>query len=83
MSCHQKDRLIRLHKQAKWHSNEYKRLLGDPGAQSKAHRHLQTAEQLHAQISCLIRYFTSTPADLAGILPDSGFLACQRQRTDS
>lgn len=77
MACHQIDRLIRLHEKAEWHSNEYKRLLRDCRAQSKALRHLQKAERLYSQVSGLIRDFTSTPAGMAGNLPDSGFPARQ------
>ena len=77
MACHQMDRLIRLHKKAERHSNEYKRLLGDCSAQSKALWHLQKAERLYSQVSGLIRDFTSTPAGMAGIPRDSGFPARQ------
>jgi len=77
MACHQMDRLIRLHKKAAQHSNEYRRLLGDRSTQSKALWHLQKAERLYSQVSGLIRDFTSTPADMAGNLPDSGFPARQ------
>jgi len=73
MACHQMDRLIRLHKEAERHSSEYKRLLRDRSAQSKALWHLQKAERLCSQVSGLIRDFTSTPADMAGNLPNSGF----------
>ncbi|MGA2224756.1 MAG: hypothetical protein ABSH41_09975 [Syntrophobacteraceae bacterium] len=55
MSFHQIQRLIRLHEKAERHSNEYKRLLGDRSAQSKALRHLQKAELLYSQISGIIR----------------------------
>ena len=72
MACHQVDRLIRLHKKAERHSSEYKRLLGDRSAQSKALWHLQKAERVYSQVSGLIRDFTSTPADMAGNLPDAG-----------
>ncbi len=72
MARHQMARLIRLHKKAERHSNEYKRLLGDRSAQSKALRHLQKAERLYSQVSDLIRDVASTPAGLAGNLPDAG-----------
>jgi hypothetical protein len=75
--------LIRLHQKAEWHSNEYKRLLSDCCAQSKALRHLQKAERLYSQVAGLIRDITSTPADMAGNLPDSGFTARQNRQTDS
>jgi hypothetical protein len=77
MACYQIERLIRLHKKAERHSNEYKRLLGDRSAQSKALWHLQKAERLYSQVSSLIRDFTLTPAGMAGNLPDSGFPARQ------
>ena len=72
MACHNMDRLIRLHKKAEQHSNEYKRLLGDCSARSKALWHLQKAEWLCSQVSGLIRDCTSTRDDVAGSLPDSG-----------
>jgi hypothetical protein len=59
---HHMDRLIRLHKEAEQHSSEYKRLLRDRSAQSKALWHLQKAERLYSQVSGLIRDFNSTPA---------------------
>ncbi|MGC9965537.1 MAG: hypothetical protein ABSE08_09030 [Syntrophobacteraceae bacterium] len=55
MTCQRIDQLIRLHKKAQRHSNEYKRLLGDRSAQSKALRHLRKAEWLYCQVSGLIR----------------------------
>ena len=57
MSFYQIQRLIRLNEKAEWHSNEYKRLLGDRSAQSKALWHLQKAELLYSQISGIIRDF--------------------------
>ena len=83
MSFHQIQRLIRLHEKAERHSNEYKRLLGDRSAQSKALWHLQKAERLYSQVSGLIRDFTSTPAGIAGNLPDSGFPARQNRPANS
>ncbi len=77
MTCHQVERLIRLHKKAERHSSEYRRLLGDPSAQSKALWHLQKAERLYSLVSGLIRDFTSTPTDMAGDLPYFGFPARQ------
>ena len=82
MACHHMDRLIRLHKEAERHSSEYRRLLGDRSAQSKALWHLQKAERLCSQVSALIRDFTSTPA-APGNLPDSGFPECHNSRPDS
>jgi len=73
MACHRIDRLIRLHKRAERHSNEYRRLLMDRRTQSKALWHLQKAELLYSQVSGLIRDFAPPPADMAGNLPDSGF----------
>lgn len=70
-------RLIRLHQKAEWHSNEYKRLLSDRCAQSKADRHLQKAERLYSQVAGLIRDITSTPADMAGNLPDCAITSMQ------
>ncbi len=83
MVCHQIDRLIRLHKKAERHSNEYKRLLRDRSAQSKALWHLQKAEQLCSQVSSLIRDFTSPRPDSEGNLPDSGFPARRNGRAES
>ena len=80
MVRHKMDRLIRLHKKAERHSNEYKRLLRDRSAQSKALWHLQKAERLCSQVSGLIRDFTSPPADSKGNLPDSGLPAHQNGR---
>jgi hypothetical protein len=77
MACHQMARLIRLHEKAERHSNEYKRLLGGCGTQSKALWHLRKAERLYSQVSSLIRDFTSTQANMAENLPDSGYFARQ------
>ncbi len=49
----------------------------DRSTQSKALWHLQKAELLYSQVSGLIRDFASTPADMAGIVPDSGFPSLQ------
>jgi hypothetical protein len=75
MTGHQIHRLVCLHKKAERHSNEYKRLLGDSSAQSKALSHLQKAERLYSQVSDLIRDFTSARADSEENLPYSGFSA--------
>jgi hypothetical protein len=77
MSSYQIHQLVRLHKKAERHSNEYKRLLGDLSAQSKALGHLQKAERLYYQVSCLIRDFASAPADPEWNPMDSGFPAYQ------
>jgi hypothetical protein len=63
MSSYQIHRLVRLHKKAERHSNEYRKLLGDCGAQSKALWHLRKAERLYSQVAGLIRDFASAPAD--------------------
>ena len=55
MSSYQIQRLARLHKRAERHTNEYKRLLGERSAQSKALWHLQKAERLYSQVRDLIR----------------------------
>jgi len=60
MSCDQMDRVIRLHKKAEEHSNEYGRLLGDRSAQWEALWHLQKAERLYSQVSDLIRDLART-----------------------
>lgn len=83
MACHRMDRLIGLHKKAAWHSNEYKRLLGDCSARPKALWHLQKAERLCSQVSGLIRDCTSTPTDSEGNLPDSGFPERRNGRAES
>lgn len=83
MACHQRDRLIGLHKKAAWHSNEYKRLLRDCGVQSKARGHLQKAERLCSQVSGLLGDFTSTPPDIVRDPQDSGLSEHQNRRTDS
>jgi hypothetical protein len=72
MNCYPMDRLIRLHKKAERHSNEYRRLLGDCGTQSEALRHLQKAERLYSQVSGLIRDLTSAQFDPEDDLPDAG-----------
>ena len=55
MTIHQIRRLIRLHERATLHANEYRRLSGDLGAQSKARRHLEKADRLHLQVRSLIK----------------------------
>jgi hypothetical protein len=63
MACQRIEQLIRLHKEAQRHSNEYKRLLGDRSARSKALRHLRKAERLFCEVSGLIRDM-KLPAEL-------------------
>ena len=77
MTIHQIRRLVSLHKKAEQHANEYRKLLTDPSARSKAFWHKRKSDQLYSQVSGLIRDFTSTPAGMAGNLPDSGFPARQ------
>ena len=48
MNFNQISRLVRLHEKAEQHSNEYKKLLGNCSAQSKALRHLREAERLRS-----------------------------------
>ena len=48
-------RLVRLHEGAERHANEYKKLLMDPSARSKALRHKRKSEQLYSQVSGLLR----------------------------
>jgi hypothetical protein len=56
MSLHQTfNQLIRLHRRAEHHANEYKRLTMVEGAKGQAQRHRRKAVQLHSQISDLIR----------------------------
>lgn len=59
MNFNQISRLVRLHEKAEQHSNEYKKLLGNCSAQSKALRHLREAERLRSRISRLIRDLTA------------------------
>ncbi len=58
MNFYQISRLVRLYERAEQHSNEYKKLVGNCSAQSKALRHLRKAEQLRSKISRLIRDLT-------------------------
>lgn len=62
MTIHKVRRLIRLHEKATRHLDEYKRLAGDLGAQSKALKHQEKAERLHSQVRALIRDFTPDAA---------------------
>jgi len=62
MSYCQIRRLTRLHEKATRHSENYKKLSGDLGAQSKALDHLRKAEQLYCQISRTIRDINSARA---------------------
>ena len=55
-------RLVRLHEKATRHSENYKKLSGDPSAQSKALDHLRKAERLYCQISGMIRDNNSAQA---------------------
>lgn len=71
MTCPTMDRLIRLHRRAERHSNEYRKILRDCGAQPEALRHLHKAERLYSQVSSLIKCFTSTQAE-EGNLSDTG-----------
>ncbi len=63
MTCQRLEQLIRLHKEAQRHSIEYKRLLGDRSARSKALRHLRKAERLYCEVSGLISDM-KVPAEL-------------------
>ena len=72
MTCDPMDQLIRLHKRAERHSNEYRKLLRDSGAGPEALRHLQKAERLYSQVSSLIRNLTSAQADPDGDFPGAG-----------
>jgi len=47
-------RLVRLHEKATRHSENYKKLLGDPSSQSKAFKHMRQAKRLYCQISGII-----------------------------
>jgi hypothetical protein len=47
-------RLILLHEKATHHSEIYKKLSSDQRSQSKALDHLNKAERLYRQISCII-----------------------------
>lgn len=55
-------RLVHLNEKAMRHSNNYKKLSGDPSAQSKARDHLRKAERLYSQISAIIRDINSAQA---------------------
>ncbi len=55
MTYYQIRRLVRLHEKATRHSESYKKLLSDMGAQSKALEHLRKAERLYSQISSMLR----------------------------
>ena len=55
MNFYKISRLISLHEKAEQHSNEYKRLLRNCSARSKALWHLRKAMELRYQISGLIR----------------------------
>jgi acetyl-CoA carboxylase alpha subunit len=48
-------RLVRLHEKATRHSENYKKLFGDPSSQSKALKHMRQAKRLYCQISGIIR----------------------------
>jgi len=52
-------RLVRLHDKAMRHSENYKKLLRDTSAQSKAQDHLMKAERLYRQVSSMIRDISS------------------------
>lgn len=60
MTVYQIRRLVSLHERAEQHANEYKKLLTDPNARSKAFWHKRKAEQLYSQVSGLIRATSAT-----------------------
>ncbi len=55
MTVHKIRRVVSLHERAERHDNEYKKLLMDPSARSKALWHKRKSEQLYSQVSNLIR----------------------------
>ena len=55
MTVHHARRLVRLHRKAEQHANEYKRLSGDPGTKLKALTHLHKVQRLFCQISDILR----------------------------
>lgn len=60
MTVHNIRRLVSLHEKAESHENEYKRLLMEPNARSKALWHKRKSEQLYSQVSGLIRATSAT-----------------------
>ncbi len=66
-------RLVRLHQKAERHENEYKKLLGEPSALSKAFWHKRKSEQLYSQVSGLIRNFAAADACTGLDLPYYNF----------
>jgi hypothetical protein len=59
MTYSQIRRLVRLHEKASRHSENYKKLSKDSGAQSKALDHLMKAERLYRQVSDMIKDMSS------------------------
>ncbi|MGA2940100.1 MAG: hypothetical protein ABSF52_23820 [Syntrophobacteraceae bacterium] len=59
MTCCQISRLVRLHKKAMIHWENYKELSKDQSGQSKALNHLMKADRLNRQISGMIRDISS------------------------
>ncbi|MGO9018164.1 MAG: hypothetical protein ACLQVJ_07415 [Syntrophobacteraceae bacterium] len=59
MTYYQIRRLVRLHDKAMRHSENYKKLSREMGAQSKALDHLMKAERLYRQVSIMIRDISS------------------------
>jgi hypothetical protein len=66
-------RLISLHQRAEHHATQYNRLIMAGGAKSKSLRHQQKVEQLHSEISDLIRDCVWFGNDTGGKPPDFGF----------
>ena len=62
MTSYHIKQLICLHKKATWHRENYKKLSGDPSAQSKALDHKWEAERIYSRISSIIRDTTPFPA---------------------
>jgi hypothetical protein len=60
MTVHNIRRLVSLHEKAERHENEYRKLLMEPSARSKALWHKRKSEQLYSQVSGLIRATSAT-----------------------
>ncbi len=60
MTVYQIRRLVSLHQKAEQHANEYRKLLMDPSALSKAFWHKRKSEQLYSRVSGLIRATSAT-----------------------
>jgi hypothetical protein len=55
MTVYEIRRVVSLHERAERHDNEYKRLLVEPSARSKALWHKRKSEQFYSRVSNLLR----------------------------